>query len=361
MRVGIDIQSTVGLKTGIGYYTSRLVERFKSSEGIDFAYYKDDRFQELNTARRMYWENMALPRLLGRGNVDVLHIPGFAGPRMTKNIKKVVTVHDLIGIIYPGNLAPVSRFYWRTWLPACVKSADLIISVSENTKRDMIRLLNIPERKIRVIYSAAHESFRPIQNSQSLREHIKKYGIDSKYILTVSTIEPRKNMVNLIKAFAVYLNSSAGQDISLVIVGKKGWGYNECVKAALEAGLEDNVIFCDYIDEKDLPIIYNLAELFIFPSFYEGFGLPVLEAMSCGTPTICSNTSSLPELTGDAAILIDPLDNAAMTDAINHVLSDEAFRDKLSGKGLERSARFSWDQTAQETVKVYHEAMGVQL
>lgn len=358
MRVGIDIQSTLGLKTGIGYYTSSLLEEFKNFKDVDFVYYKNGSGRELNTVNRMCWENLKLPRLFNKDNLDIFHVPGFAGPYSVKKARKVITVHDLIGMVYPLNLAPISRFYWQRWLPWCAKNSDLIISVSENTKKDIVKFLKIPEDRIKVIYSAASRHFSPIANKENLRDRLIKYGISTNYILNVGTVEPRKNIPNLIKAFAGYLNNSGAKNLSLVIVGKKGWAYGESVKAAVESGIQENVVFCDYIDESDLALMYNLAELLIYPSLYEGFGLPILEAMSCSTPVVCSNVSSLPELAGGAAILIDPLDNTSIENGFGKVLSDSALKRTLSEKALKRSAMFSWRRTAEETVKAYKEAMG---
>ena len=357
MKIGIDIQSTQGTLSGIGYYTRNLLENIKSAPGVEVTYYKHPKEADLNTIKRIYWENISLPKLFRKDDLDILHLTGFAGPWLTGKVRKITTVNDLIGMIYPGNLAPVSRFYWQRWLPACVKNSRLIIAISEHTKRDIVRLLGIPPDKIKVTYLAANKSFRYISDRQNLHGILKKYGINSKYILSVGTIEPRKNFALLIRAFALYLARVKKEEISLVIVGRYGWAYNECLKAAMELGIQRHIIFCDYVDDADLPIIYNMAELFIFPSLYEGFGLPVLEAMCCRAPVICSNTSSLPEVTADAAILIDPLNKLEMANAIENVLSDGDLKKSLSDKAMRQSSRFSWAKTANETIAVYKEVM----
>jgi glycosyltransferase involved in cell wall biosynthesis len=173
------------------------------------------------------------------------------------------------------------------------------------------------------VYLAVHESFKPIKIDDTHQEILRKYGIRTKYILSVNTIEPRKNIFNLIVAFSEYLQNSKRNDLSLVIVGKKAWDYQRCYEKVKELYLEQNVIFCGYVAQEDLPIIYNGAEAFIYPSFYEGFGFPVLEAMSCGTPVLCSQTSSLPEVCGDAALFIDPYDMRNMSFSIRKVLKDK--------------------------------------
>ncbi len=358
MKIGIDVQSTQGKLTGIGYYTKNLLENMKIAPEIELSYYRYPKETDLNTLERIYWENVSLPKLFKKDKPDILHITGFAGPLATGKTRKITTVHDLIGMIYPGNLAPVSRLYWQRWLPARVKNSRLIIAVSEHTKKDVVRLLGVSPDRVRVTYLAANKSFRYISNRESLYEVLKKYGINSKYILSVGTIEPRKNYVNLIKAFALHLDKVKKEEIKLVIVGRKGWAYNECLKSAIELGIQRHIIFCDYVNDVDLPIIYNMAELFVFPSLYEGFGLPVLEAMCCGVPIICSNTSSIPEVTADAAVLINPLNIPAMADAIENVMSNVDLRKSLSGKAMRQSSRFSWEKTAQKTISVYKEVLG---
>lgn len=358
MKIGIDIQSTQGQPTGIGYYTKNLLRNMSDTRDLEFCYYKYSHDRDMNTIERLYWENISLSKLIKKDDPDILHVTGFAGPwRTSRSVRKITTVHDLIGVIYPGNLAPISRFYWQRWLPACVKNSRLIIAISENTKRDIVKFLKIPQDNIRVIHEAANESFHHISDRQNLHRVLKKYGINSRYILNVGTIEPRKNIVNLIRAFAAYLDRTKKQEISLVIVGKKGWSYDECLKTAETLNIRQHIIFCDYVDDADLPVIYNLAELFIYPSLYEGFGLPVLEAMRCGTPVICSGTSSLSEIAADAAVLIDPCDELKITNAIDDVLSDDVLKRALSDKALKRSEQFSWARTAQETISVYKEVM----
>lgn len=357
MKIGIDIQSTQGKLTGIGHYTKNLLENMKNTPGLEFSHYRHPKETDLNTIERIYWENILLPKLFKKDNLDILHLTGFAGPLLTGKARKITTVHDLIGMIYPANLAPISRFYWQCWLPACVKNSRIIIAVSEHTKRDIIKLLKVPQDRIRVTYEAANESFHYIPERQDLRQALKKYGINTRYILNVGTVEPRKNIVTLIKVFAAYLNRANEREMSLVIVGKKGWSYNECMITAERLSIQKHIIFCDYVDMADLPILYNLAEVFIYPSLYEGFGLPVLEAMRCGTPVICSNTSSLPEIASDSAMLVDPLNDLDILNAIDNVLSDNSLKKSLSDKALKRSEQFSWKRTAQETISIYKEVM----
>lgn len=357
MKIGIDIQSTLGPKTGIGYYTRNLIEQFGGVKDFRFSYYRDSGKADLNTLERIRWENLGILRLARKGQIDILHIPGFAGPITRGRYKRVTTVHDLIGVIYPENLAPVSRFYWQRWLPACVRNSDLIIADSQNSKKDIIELLNIPAERIKVIYLAADGRFKPIDKSEDQSRILKDYGIDKRFILNVGTVEPRKNIVALIGAWGEYLKESGRDDILLVIAGKKGWDYQRCLQKCEQLHLNDKVKFLDYVRDEDLPILYNLAEVFVYPSFYEGFGLPVLEAMSCGAPIICSGASSLPEITDRAACLVNPNSLVSIKSALRAVLEDRGLRLRLSKDSVVQSRRFSWGKTATDTINVYKEVL----
>jgi len=352
MKIGIDIQSTVGKKTGIGFYTEHLLNEFKQEKSIDFYGYSSPIKTDLNSLQRMYWENISLERMAKKDKVDILHVPGFAGPLRKGKYKKITTVHDLIGIIFPENLGAMSRFYWKKWLPACIKNSDAIISVSEYTKQDIIRLLNIPAEKIHVVLSAAEKKFVPISQQEQLDKIQQKYHLPDKFILNVGSVEPRKNIPGLIKAFASYVKESQS-DLNLVIVGKKDWGYDKAYQVATEEEILSRIVFTDYVYDEDLPTIYNLAEFFVLPSFYEGFGLPVLEAMSCGRPVICSNVSSLPEISQDAAILIDPHSVSDLKEALRRLDSSKEIREEYSSRALKRAKEFSWEDAAAKTVEVY--------
>lgn len=352
MKVGIDIQSTIGKKTGIGYYTAHLLDNISSLEGVEFNYYSDPDKLELNSIGRMRWENGSLMAMAEKDDIDIFHIPGFAGPFKKGRHKRVTTVHDLIGIIFPENLGILSRFYWQKWLPACIKKSDAIIAVSECTKQDIIRLLGVPEEKIHVVLSAADDRFTVIADRTKLEEVRNKYDLPQEFILTVGSVEPRKNIHGLIEAFDLYIQES-GSNVSLVIVGSKDWGYKKAYEEAERRNRLSRVVFTDYVEDRDLPGIYNLAKFFMLPSFYEGFGLPVLEAMACGKPVICSNRAALPEITHDAAILIDPYSLESLKKAISEVDQDVALNEDLSLKSIRKASEFSWRKTAEDTLKVY--------
>ena len=357
MRIGIDTQSTFGFKTGIGYYVSNLIAQYKDkTEGLDLIKYNNGSAEDLSTLKRFFWENIKLPGLVNKSDIDLLHIPGFAGPLSCGKIKKVTTIHDLIGVIYPENLGALSRLYWQKWLPACVSNSDLIIADSENTKHDIELLLKIPSEKIKVIYIAVDKIFKPVDKQKSRNLLKKDYNITKPFILNVGTIEPRKNIPLLIKAFSEYKRLS-NDELILVIVGKKAWDYKRCCDIINRLKISEYVIFCDYVKEKDLPIFYNSAELFIYPSIYEGFGLPVLEAMACGAGVICSNTSSLPEVAGEAGYYINPNSADDIKQALLDVMKSKDLRGELRRKSVIQAAKFSWDNTARATLNVYKEVL----
>ena len=356
MKIGIDIQSTQGNKTGIGFYVENLINELKAYNDIELSCYKHPAEHDLNTLERLYWENVTLPKKAERSGVEIMHIPGFAGTRRQGKYKKITTVHDLIGMIYPENLGLASRFYWQKWLPFCVKNSDAIIAVSEHTKKDIVRLLGVPEEKVHVVLSAVDPVFRPIKDVEDLDRVRKKYNLHQNFILNLGTIEPRKNICGLIQAFSDHVSNSR-KDTSLVIVGKKSWGFEEAAKKIKELGIDNRVQFTDYIEDEDLPALYNLSKFFVFPSFYEGFGFPVLEAMSCGKPVITSNVSSLPEIASGAAILIDPSDNISLSEAISELDNNEKTRVELSEKSIKRASDFSWAKTALQTIEVYRKVV----
>jgi glycosyltransferase involved in cell wall biosynthesis len=235
------------------------------------------------------------------------------------------------------------------------RKASKIIAISENTKKDIIDYFGIDEEKIRVIYLGVDRQFSPQPDMDEVGV-LSKYNLPSGYILSVGTLEPRKNLIRLINAYKMV--ASSGEPVpKLVIVGGQGWGDEELGKVVRESGLIDLVILTGYVPDEDLPALYRNTTVFVYPSLYEGFGLPPLEAMACGTPVITSNVSSLPEVVGDAAILIDPYNTTEIAQAIASVLKDKELRERLRMNGLARSNLFSWDKTARETLKLYQEVI----
>ena len=305
---------------------------------------------------------LGLPYAISKINIDVLHIPAhwhtqimpfFLNPK----VKKILTIHDLTPMLFPETHTRETVFLWNSTLKLIKNKIDIIIADSQNTKNDCINYLNIPEEKIEVVYLVADEIYTPVDNKREIREELaKKYNINTPFIHYVGTLEKRKNVPTLIKAF--YKLKKKGITHKLVIVGKKGWRYNDIFEVVKALNLQKDVIFTGYVPKEDLVKFYNLADVFVYPSIYEGFGLPPLEAMACGCPVIASNTSSLPEVVGNAGILINPYNIDSLAKAIYDVLTNDGLRDELSKKGLKRAKLFSWEKTAKETWKVYEVVYG---
>jgi glycosyltransferase involved in cell wall biosynthesis len=238
-----------------------------------------------------------------------------------------------------------------------INKAASIVTVSESARRDLLRLHGVPADRVAVVHEAAGPGFRPIDDRAELDCVRARYGLPDRFVLYVGTIEPRKNLARLVDAFAAA--RARGIPHHLVCVGPYGWSSRDLSGRIERLGLRDSVHFTGYAKFDDLPAVYNLADFFVFPSLYEGFGLPVVEAMACGVPVITSNTSSLGEIAADAAHTIDPADTDALADAITRLATDAEWRRELARRGLQRSRTFSWTQTAKEMLAVYHRAAGV--
>jgi len=350
MRIGIDVQSTLGRKTGIGLYTANLLQALRrvapQHEYVELSWGRTD---ELRTDQRLWWEQVELPRRARAAQVDLLHLTGFGVPRWHP-CPTLLTVHDLIGLLFPANLPPISRLYWSRWLPRTIRWADQVIADSEHTRRDLIRLLGIPAERIEVVYLGVDQAFHPLKDQVALEAVRHKYRLPSAIILYVGTLEPRKGLNTLISAYATL---AADIPHHLIIAGKRGWYTEPLFRQVKALGLSQRVHFTDYVADEDLPGLYNLADLFVYPSRYEGFGLPPLEAIACGVPVVCSNAASLPEVVGDAALLVPPDDAEALAAAIRRVLDDKALRGEMRARGLEQAGRFTWEKTARRTAGIY--------
>ncbi len=272
-----------------------------------------------------------------------------------RHIPTVMTVHDLIFRSLPEHHKPLNRWYLNATMPLYCKRADHIIAVSEATRRDLVAAYHLPPEKITVIYEAAAPHFKP--QPQAAQDRVRAvYGLPEHYLLYVGTIEPRKNLERLLSAWAPLYR--AGECPPLVIVGKRGWLSDGFFAALHACPAQDGVILTGYVRDADLPALYTAATVFVFPSLYEGFGLPILEAMACGTPVICSNSSSLPEVAGEAALLADPTDVEAMREALRALVLDQDRRVELRARGLQQASNFSWAQAVKQTLDVYDNVRG---
>jgi glycosyltransferase involved in cell wall biosynthesis len=258
--------------------------------------------------------------------------------------RTLLTVHDLSFLHYPDHFVPKLVRYLSGVVPRSVARADRVLADSQATRDDLIEYMGVPPEKVQVLYSGVDGRFRPTEEPGE-RERLKeRYGLpgDRPYVLSVGTVQPRKNYVRLIRAFASLERTSH----ELVIAGGHGWLYQEVLAEAEER--KDRVRMLGFVDDADLPALYRGAALFAFPSLYEGFGLPVLEAMACGVPVVCSNTSSVPEVAGDAALLIDPHDEESLAQALERLLSDEGLREQMVKQGFERAGQFTWERAARQ-------------
>ena len=300
---------------------------------------------------RIAWEQLVLPGWLHHDTVTLLHGPVNALPIAWRG-PSVVTILDLTFVLLPDAFNRANRLYLHWMVAFAAARATRIIAISEATRQDIIARLRVPPERVQRIYCGVESRFEPLADGLEVRAHREKWGLKEGFILFLGTIEPRKNLVRLIDAYAE-LRRRGTTDRPLVLAGGRGWGDEMIVRRAQEAGVEESVRFVGFVPEHEMPLWYNAADLFVYPSEYEGFGLPALEALACGTPVVASNRSSLPEVVGDAGVLVDPTDTAAMADAMQRVLEDERLQAHLSAAGPEQARPFTWRRMAEETLDVY--------
>ena len=301
----------------------------------------------------MLWRYFTLPLHLKKYSLDVIHDPYELGAfTFGGSFRKIITVHDLTPLLFPSLLKKMDVIFHRLLLKKTINNADKIITVSYHTQKDLITYLNVPKDKIKVIYNGNDARFQPL-NYIEISKVREKYKLPERFILSVGGLHPIKNISRLLKAYN--LSRRNGLNHKLVIVGMVMDKVSEIFQTLKGLNLEDQVIFTGKVPDNDLVGLYNSADLFIYPCLYAGFGLPPLEAMSCGTPVIASNNSSLPEVVGDAGLLINPYDITEIADAINNIITDDDLRKNLIKKGLKRSKQFNWSKSAYETLEVYKE------
>lgn len=372
MRIAFDGTTLTPGRTGVGYYTEHLLQHLArevaatgdeivvvSNKPIDtqlplpphVRVHEGHRFPV-----RIGWMQMRAASALDALKPDVAHFTNGMIP-IGSPVSTVVTVHDMSLRLYP-RCHPIRRLVLnRPLMHVAIRHASAIVTVSHSARRDLLRLHGVAADRVSVVHEAASPVFRPITDRARLGDVKAKYGLPDRFILYVGTIEPRKNLGRLMAAFAAA--RQAGIPHHLVCVGPYGWSSRDLSGQIDRLGIRRAVHFTGYLPFDDLPAIYNLGDFFVFPSLYEGFGLPVVEAMASGLPVLTSNTSSLGEIAGDAAETVDPTDTDAMTDAIRRLATDAALRRDRSERGLERARSFSWTQTAREMLAVYHRLAGV--
>ena len=312
------------------------------------------RLPTINPRVRIPWEQLLAPLLLRQNGADLFHgvlnVLPLACP-----VPGVVTVHDLAFIRFPQTFRAYNRTYLDFATRMSVRRAVQILAVSEHTKRELVGLLGVPAERVVVTPNAVRAHFRPPEPATLAAFRVSK-GLPERFVLYVGTLEPRKNLTTLLSAYA---EIARRHDVPLLVGGGKGWLYDAVFQRLEELGLRERVHFVGYIEEEELPLWYAAATVFVFPSIYEGFGMPPLEAMACGTPVITSNSSSLPEVVGDAGLMVAPTDASAFATALDQVLSDAALHDELRTRGLVRAQAFAWRTTAERTLAAYAVAAGM--
>jgi glycosyltransferase involved in cell wall biosynthesis len=299
---------------------------------------------------RVLWEQVAQPAALRRIGADLVHGPAFVGPLLSP-CPTVVTIHDLSFIRFPVLFRPANRLYLTVLTRLSARRARRLIAVSAHAAAESVRWLGVPKERVDVVYHGVESAFRPL-SGEVVAAFRQRRGLPERFVLFVGTLEPRKNLVRLVDAFARTRDSA----VKLILAGGRGWLYDDLFAQVEALGIDDRVIFPGYVPSEDLPFWYNAATVMAYPSLYEGFGLPVIEAQACGTPVLTSNVSSLPEAAGDAAVQADPYDVEALAAGLDWLLSDGDLRRELRERGLVHAARFRWDHTAQETARVYRQA-----
>lgn len=331
---------------GGGYrYTAFLSDCRFTTSGRMALYFA--RWPAYGPAARVMWEQIVQPVVLRQKGVDLAHGLAFVVPLLSP-CPTVVTIFDLSFLRFPDSFRRANRTYLRTFTPLSTRRAQRVITISQHTKRDVIRLLGVPAEQVDVIHCGVDPAFRPrpIEEVQAFRQ---RRGLPERFILFVGTLEPRKNVRRLVEAYAQIRDLG----VRLAIVGGKGWLYEDIFASVERLGLRDEVLFAGYVLAEELPLWYNAADLFVFPSLYEGFGLPPLEAMACGTPVISSNAASLPEVIGEAGLMVAPQDVEGLAADMRRVLTDENLRAQLREQGLRQARKFSWEKAARQTVEVY--------
>lgn len=304
--------------------------------------------------RRWWWMQMIAPRLLADLQPDLVHFTNSLAP-VACPVPLVLTIHDMSLFLQARTQPWRSVLTVRPIVPVVARRAAAILTLSNYTRQDMIRVLKVDPCRVHVVYGAPSAQFRPIVDRGELDRVRGRYALPDQFVLYVGTLEPRKNIPRLLRAFAQVRRAHPAA--RLIMVGQLGWKYRAVWHEIESLGLADAVQWLGYVPGADLPALYSLATVFAFPSLYEGFGLPVIEAMACGTPVLTSQGTALAEVAGEAALLVDPLDEAAIAQNLLCLLTDAALRAELRARGLDRAAEFSWERAGSETVKVYERVM----
>ena len=354
---------------GISWYIYNLLTHLAQDErDLRYtAFLSDKQFQAhkgLNAQRsrwpthkpllRILWEQTVLPPALQKAKVDLLHALAFVAP-LAAPVPFITTIYDLSFIRYPQAFRPHNRWYLRTFTKHSARRAKAIIAISESTRQDVIQAFGVSPEKVHTVYCGVDSAFKPLPPAQ-IDAFKAKRGLPNRFILRLGTIEPRKNVEGLIKAYALWRKQDQNAP-KLFIAGGKGWYYQQVFQLVETLELSEHIVFPGYLPQEELPLWYNAGELFVYPSHFEGFGLPALEAMACGTPIITSNVSSLPEVAGQAGLLVSPADTVALSRAMQKVFYNADLAHQMRQKGLAQAAKFNWRKTAAQTAQIYRQTL----
>jgi glycosyltransferase involved in cell wall biosynthesis len=379
MKIGIDYTAAMWQGAGIGRYTRELI-RATLAHGPEFQYVlffaagglnrSSSYVADLQQICRQYpnvraapiplsprrltqlWQRLRLPLPveLFTGHLDLLHAPDFVLP--PTRARSLVTIHDLSFFVYPQFAAPGMVRYLTSAVPRSVQRANVVLADSEWTRRDLNTYMRVPPERVAVVYPGVDPVFRPMLPVEyaPLRH---KLALPDDFLLFVGTLSPRKNIVRLLEALHIIIQRPRWRRLTLALVGKIGWLCDDIFQAIARLELQEHVRLMDFVDDNDLPAVYNLARAGVFPSLYEGFGLPALEALACGSPLVTANNSSLPEVTGDAAVLVDAENVQAIARGIEQALEDDSLRARLRAEGPERAKLFTWERATQQLLAWY--------
>lgn len=369
MKVGVEARTLQGRRYGVARYLDNLLRNMVEVNDNEYVLYLSEPVEPLSfssgrvsekvfSAPSLSWRHLRLPLEMKKDRIDLHFSPSYFLP-LLDIFPSVVVVHDLTFKVHPEWFVKDRRmrfddFFWRK-----VRRADRIITVSEHSKQDIVRVLGVKPEMVTVIYEAADESFRPVRDSERLRAVREKFGLREGFLFTAGAVHTRRNLERLIAALGM-ASRDGGIDSMLLIVGTPApfsppvdiWG------TADEWGLGGRIVHEEYVSEEDMLLLYSACSAYVYPSLYEGFGLPVIESMACGTPVACSNVTSLPEVGGDAVLYFDPLNTEEIAGAITSIVSDKKLRERLAGAGIERASTFSWRRAAEETCAVFNEVTG---
>ncbi|MDD2420912.1 MAG: glycosyltransferase family 1 protein [Heliobacteriaceae bacterium] len=369
MKVGIDSRAAIWYHgTGIGTYVYQLcrhLHNLAAGNKIRF-FWPGDEFRKLNIwqlevfrsvekNKDKFWEEVHIPNIIRNEGIDVYHVPqnGIGLPQQ-KPCPFIATVHDLIPYIMPETVGKGYLKIFIEEMPRILAMVDRVIVPSQGTARDLVQIAGVPSQKITVIYEAAEPIYRPLDKSLALQFVKEKYGINTPYVLYVGGFSPRKNLRLLIQAFH-QITRQLPEQYSLVLPGKPAKEFSDLEVLVSTRNLQDKVHFIGFVEVAEMPLIYNGASAFVYPSFYEGFGLPPIEAMACGIPTLVANTAALPEVVGDGALLFSPVNVNQLSELLFMVLTDQNFAQCLAAKGIKQAKKYTWTEAARQTWAVYHQ------